>query len=68
MSDVLAIAIIGAVVTIINSFLIAWVKVSLNRYHRDINGRMGELIDTTKKLGNAEGTAIEKARNKSKRP
>lgn len=65
MSDTLAIALIGAVVTVINSFLIAWVKISLNRVHREINGRMGELIDTTKKLGNAEGTAEEKARKKT---
>lgn len=64
MSDVLAIAIIGAVVTIINSFLIAWVKVTLTKYHNQVNGRVGELLETTKKLGNAEGKATEKAKNK----
>lgn len=64
MSDALAIAIIGAVVTTINSFLIAWVKVSINRYHKEVNGRVGELIETTKALGNAEGKATEKAKHK----
>lgn len=64
MSDALAIAIIGAVVTTINSFLIAWVKVSINRYHREVNGRVGELIETTKALGNAEGKAEEKSKQK----
>lgn len=66
MSDAVIIAIAGSVATVINSFLIAWVKITLTRYHNQVNGRVGELIETTKKLGNAEGTATEKARNKSK--
>lgn len=26
-------------------------------YHKEVNGKMGELLDTTKKLGNLEGRA-----------
>lgn len=64
MSDAVIISLIGAMVSIINGAMIFIVKLRLRKYHKEINGRMGELIDTTKKLGNAEGTATEKARNK----
>lgn len=64
MSDAVIISIVGAVVAVINSVLIAWVKISLNDVHKQINGRMGELIDTTKALGKSEGKAEEKLRKR----
>lgn len=72
MSDIVILSIIA---NIISPILIAVLTYFQNKkikangekvdaYHKEINGRMGELIETTKKLGNAEGTAEEKARNK----
>ena len=33
----------------------------VDKYHKEVNGKMGELLDTTKALGNAEGRAEQKA-------
>lgn len=64
MSDAVAISIVTAIVAIVNAALTVILKIKLAKYHKEINGRMGELIDTTKKLGNAEGKAEEKSRSK----
>lgn len=66
MSDAVIISLIAAIVAIVNAILTTMLKINLNKYHKDINGRMGDLIETTKKLGNAEGTATEKAKHKTK--
>lgn len=62
MSDAVVISIVTATVAIVNSILIAWVKISINRVHKEINGRMGKLIETTKSLA----TANEKAKHHKK--
>lgn len=72
MSDALIISIISGIISpvliaILTHFQNKKIKANgekVDAYHKEINGRMGELIETTKKLGNAEGTAEEKARNK----
>jgi hypothetical protein len=33
----------------------------VDKYHKEVNGKMGELLVTTKALGNAEGKAEEKS-------
>lgn len=38
----------------------------VDNYHKEVNGKMGELLDTTKKLGNAEGRADLKEEQKLK--
>lgn len=72
MSDIVILSIIA---NIISPILIAVLTYFQNKkikangekvdaYHKEINGRMGELIKTTKALGNAEGKAEEKSKQK----
>lgn len=69
MSDEVIIAIISGFVSLLTPILVLILNHRMmgkvSAYHKEVNGRMGELIETTKKLGNAEGTADEKARNKT---
>lgn len=72
MSDALLISIISGIVSplllfILNHFQNKKIKANgdkVDAYHKEINGRMGELIATTKELGNAEGRAQEKSKHK----
>lgn len=66
MSDAVWISIISGVVVIANTVMTTLLKINLAKYHKEINGRMGELIDTTKKLGNEQGKAEEKAKHPRK--
>lgn len=62
MSDAVIISLIGAIGTVVGIALTGFVNIRLSRLHKQINGRMEELLETTKKLGNAEGAATEKAK------
>lgn len=80
MSDAVIISLIGSLTTTLGIIVVAWLNTRQNRliskqsesidkkvedYHKEVNGKMGELLDTTKALGNAEGRAQEiKSRNK----
>lgn len=40
-------------------------KNKIEAYHKEVNGKMGELLDTTKALGKAEGKAEQKEEQKT---
>lgn len=65
MSDSVLISIITGIVSPSLLFVLNYFQnKKIDAYHKEVNGRMGELIQTTKALGKAEGTAIEKAKKK----
>ncbi len=52
--------VIDGVVKIVGIFtpiVLAYLAYKQHKYHKEVNGKMGDLLDTTKKLGNAEGRA-----------
>lgn len=59
-SDTIILAVIGGVVTIATTLITAiFYKMNkmnnkVDEYHSEVNGRMGELLDTTKAQGKAE--------------
>jgi len=69
MSDAVIIALSGSVSTTLGIIVVAYLNTRQNKvisekvdgYHKEVNGKMGELLTTTKALGNAEGKAQEKA-------
>lgn len=67
MSDAIVISIvttIGLVITtLINSKQNREIKTKVDNYHKEVNGKMTDLIETTKALGKAEGKAEEKEKN-----
>lgn len=68
MSDAIiisAITTIGLIITsVINSRQNKKISNKVDGYHKEVNGKMGELLDTTKALGKAEGKAEEKSKSK----
>ena len=72
MSDAVLIVVVPSVITTIGLIVVAYLNTRQNRkisekvdgYHKEVNGKMGELLTTTKALGNAEGKAQEKAKGK----
>lgn len=72
MSDVLilglATIISGSVITPVVAWLIRRSEKKIldkvEEHRKEINGRMGELLETTKNLGHAEGMAEEKEKTK----
>ena len=69
MSDAVLIVVVPSVITTIGLIVVAYLNTRQNKkisekvdgYHKEVNGKMGELLTTTKALGNAEGKAQEKA-------
>ena len=69
MSDAVIISLSGSLTTTLGIIVVAWLNNRHNKtitdkvdgYHKEVNGKMGELLTTTKALGNAEGKAQEKA-------
>lgn len=66
MSDAVLIAIVSGVFSTIALIINLKANKKIDQYHKEVNGRMGELLETTKKLGNAEGAAAEKSKQKTK--
>jgi hypothetical protein len=72
MSDAVLIVVAPSVITTIGLIVVAYLNTRQNKkisekvdgYHKEVNGKMGELLTTTKALGNAEGKAQEKAKSK----
>jgi hypothetical protein len=72
MSDAVLIVVVPSAITTIGLIVVAYLNTRQNRkisekvdgYHKEVNGKMGELLTTTKALGNAEGKAQEKAKGK----
>ena len=76
MSDTLIQGLVGSLFTMLTVIITAWINSRANRkqnndikekvddYHRQVNGKMERLLDTTKALGNAEGLAEGKAEKK----
>ena len=72
MSDAVLIVVAPSVITTIGLIVVAYLNTRQNKkisekvdgYHKEVNGKMGELLTTTKALGNAEGKAQEKAKGK----
>ena len=72
MSDAVLIVVVPSVITTIGLIVVAYLNTRQNKkisekvdgYHKEVNGKMGELLTTTKALGNAEGKAQEKAKGK----
>lgn len=64
MSDAIIVALIttaGLIVSgIINTRQNKKIVEKVDSYHKEVNGKMGELLVTTKALGNAEGKAEQK--------
>jgi len=60
MSDNVIIALLNTVIPIITAAISAYVAIKLAKMQKQINGRMGELMESTKKLARAEGQAEEK--------
>lgn len=71
MSDVVisaTITTLGLIITaIINSRQNKNISNKVDKYHKEVSGKMGELISTTKALGKAEGKAEEKEDNNNKK-
>lgn len=59
-------AIIALIGTVVTPIVVVYVNNRTNKkvdaYHKEVNGKMGELLETTKKLGKEEGKAEEKAK------
>ena len=55
--------IIVAVIGFIGTLATVWGNYQIAKLHKDVNGRISELIRTTKELGKAEGVAEQKAKN-----
>lgn len=74
MSDPVIISLIGSITTTLGIIVVAYlnnrhakvVSTKVDEYHKEVNGKMSELLDTTKALGIAEGQAKEKRNNKNK--
>lgn len=68
MSDAIIVSLItaaGLIISgVINTRQNKKITEKVDSYHKDVNGKMGELLVTTKALGNAEGKAEEKAEQK----
>jgi len=79
MSDTILLAIISSTTTVLTVVITGIINARANRkqneaivqkvdtYHKDVNGRMGELLITTKALGNSEGQAQEKEKQENKK-
>jgi len=71
MSDAVIISVVGSFTTTLGIIVVAWLNTRQNRvisdkvdgYHKEVNGKMGELLTTTKALGIKEGEAKEKRKN-----
>lgn len=68
MSDAVIVALItttGLIITgYINTRQNKKIVEKVDSYHKEVNGKMGELLVTTKALGNAEGKAEQKETEK----
>lgn len=68
MSDSIIVALItaaGLVISgVINTRQNKKIVEKVDQYHKEVNGKMGELLVTTKALGNAEGKAEQKEAGK----
>jgi hypothetical protein len=72
MSDTIILALITSSTTILSVIITGVINARANRkqnahisdkvdnYHKEVNGKMAQLLDTTKALGNAEGKAEQK--------
>ncbi|HMG93457.1 MAG TPA: hypothetical protein VK589_25540 [Chryseolinea sp.] len=73
MSDTLILGIAIPTISAVSSWVIIMLNARAARklqkqiaeYHKEVNGKMGQLLETTKALGNAEGAAEEKEKNKN---
>lgn len=66
MSEVVIIAIIGAFVSIASLAMTLIVKYKLEKVHKQINSRMSELLDLTRKASKAEGAQENQAETDAK--
>ncbi len=74
MSDAVIISLIGSVSTTFGVVVAAWFNTRQNRkiqekvtdYHKEVNGKMSELLVTTEALGKATGKAEEKQEQEDK--
>lgn len=66
MSDTIILAIIGAVVSVASLGMTLLVKYQLEKVHKQINSRMTELLDLTRKASKAEGAADNQAATDAK--
>lgn len=68
MSEAIIVALItttGLIVSgVINTRQNKKIAAKVDSYHKEVNGKMGELLITTKALGNAEGKAEQKETDK----
>lgn len=66
MSELVLVALITGGATVLTALINVRVGKKIDRYHKEVNGKMGELLVTTKALGNAEGKAEQKEKEKEK--
>lgn len=68
MSDSIIVALITTAGLIISGMITTKqnkrIAEKVDSYHKEVNGKMGELLVTTKALGNAEGKAEQKETDK----
>lgn len=68
MSDSIIVALITASGVILSGIITSRqgkkISEKVDKYHKEVNGKMGELLITTKALGNAEGKAEQKEAGK----
>lgn len=55
MSDAVAISIVTGVVSLIGIILTGWINIRLSNLHKQINSRMDELLESSKREANAIG-------------
>lgn len=58
-------ALSGSVFSLITLFVTLLVRKRIGRVHKEINGRMGELLAVTKEAATAKGKEVGKAEEKS---
>lgn len=66
MSDAVIVAIIGGVVSMGSLAMTLLIKKGQDNLHKQINGRMGELLDATKAANRAEGEIVGKEKAEAK--